>query len=633
MRKCGLLFALLLLCSCANNHRLNEALKMAGNNRGELEKVLAHYKDSGEKYKAACFLIENMPKCYSHKGWLLDTLRYWKSTVDSFGEIDSIQVEKWEKYSAAMMDKEYDIHVMTADYLIRNIDQAFEVWKKRPWNKGLSFDEFCELILPYRVGDETLEDWRGIYSKRYSFLLDSVYTGTDVMEALKVVIGHLREEGFLLNLDFDSPHMGAFFLLENRVGKCVDLCDLTLYVLRSLGIPATTDLYLYESESRKGHTWNVVRDTAGNYININFFNITRSQPEVDGRKIGKVYRYCFGLQEDKLKFLKSKDNIPPLFRHCFIKDVSKNYFKDDLVLNLNDVKANYVYLGVFRSKSAGEGLDIAELKGGKATFKNIEPGIIYMPLIYENSIYKSIDYPFFFDGKKMQPYIPDLSVRDTVTLWRKAAFPYWIRDSFSNMVGSKFEVSDKKNFSEAKPFYCICDTPHTNHMLVRLPEPVKGRYIRYSAAKDKRIALAELYFSHNGVEIKPQKIEGDASEHKYVKIGNVHDGDVLTYYRPAKAGASIVVDFGKKVCFNELVYIPQNDDNFVRIGDVYELFYHAGKEGWVSLGKKKATETFLIYDNMPKGALFYLHDITRGEEEQAFRIKDGKQTFISNFGE
>lgn len=632
MGKCGLLFILLLLSSCANNHRLNGALELAGGNRGELEKVLEHYKDSGEKYNAACFLIENMPKCYSYKGWLLDTLRYWKATTDSFGVIDQKQVEKWGKYSASMMDKEYDIHVITADYLIRNIDQAFEAWKKRPWNKNLSFDDFCELILPYRIGDETLEDWRSAYSKEYSFLLDSVYTGTDVVKAVDVILASLRERGFPFNLDFDTPHMGALFLLENRAGRCVDMCDLVLYTLRSLGIPVTMDMYLYESESRMGHTWNVVRDTVGNYFNINFFGITPSKRDVDGRRIGKVYRYTYGLQKDNLKFLKLKGEIPPLFRHCFIKDVSEDYFKDNLELNLPDVKAGHVYLGLFRSLSAGEGVAMAELKRGKATFKNIESEMIYLPLGYENSTYKPIGYPFFFDGEKAQPYIPDLSVRETVALKRKAAFFYWINDCFRSVVGAKFEISDRNDFSGSKSFYCIADTPRTNRTFVHLPEPVKGRYVRCTTVKDKRVELAELSFSYNGVDVNPLKIEGDAPENKHLTVDNVIDGDVLSYYRPKKEGASFIIDFGKEVCFNELMYMPRNDDNFIRIGDVYELFYHGGKEGWISLGKKKATDTFLIYDNMPRGALFYLHDITRGKEEQVFRIENGKQVFISNFG-
>lgn len=48
--------------------------------------------------------------------------------------------------------------------------------------------------------------------------------------------------------------------------------------------------------------------------------------------------------------------------------------------------------------------------------------------------------------------------------------------------------------------------------------------------------------------------------------------------------------------------------------------------------RKRLPILFLVYDNMPRGALFYLHDITRGKEEQVFRIENGKQVFISNFG-
>ena len=52
MSKSVLFFTVFLLCSCVNNHLLSKALELAGSNRGELEKVLIHYKDSGEKYKA-----------------------------------------------------------------------------------------------------------------------------------------------------------------------------------------------------------------------------------------------------------------------------------------------------------------------------------------------------------------------------------------------------------------------------------------------------------------------------------------------------------------------------------------------------------------------------------------------------
>mgnify|MGYP000311450589 CR=1 FL=1 len=60
-------------------------------------------------------------------------------------------------------------------------------------------------------------------------------------------------------------------------------------------------------------------------------------------------------KKEKLKFLSVKDEIPPLFRHCFVKDVSEDYFKDDLVLDLSDVEDDYVYLGVFRPQTARRG--------------------------------------------------------------------------------------------------------------------------------------------------------------------------------------------------------------------------------------------------------------------------------------
>ena len=58
----SLLFASTLLVSCINHAGVDKTLSLAGENRAELEKVLTHYKNSGErkKYRAACYLIDNM---------------------------------------------------------------------------------------------------------------------------------------------------------------------------------------------------------------------------------------------------------------------------------------------------------------------------------------------------------------------------------------------------------------------------------------------------------------------------------------------------------------------------------------------------------------------------------------------
>ena len=67
-----------------------------------------------------------------------------------------------------------DLHAIRADFLIENIDLAFEVWKKYHWCSRLTEQEFCRLILPYRIKNEPLEDWRNFYYHKYKDVADSL---------------------------------------------------------------------------------------------------------------------------------------------------------------------------------------------------------------------------------------------------------------------------------------------------------------------------------------------------------------------------------------------------------------------------------------------------------------------------
>ena len=57
-----------LFSSC--HSRLHDALEAAGENREEMEQVLAYFKNDSDtlKYSAAKFLIENMPYHYTYVG-------------------------------------------------------------------------------------------------------------------------------------------------------------------------------------------------------------------------------------------------------------------------------------------------------------------------------------------------------------------------------------------------------------------------------------------------------------------------------------------------------------------------------------------------------------------------------------
>ena len=106
------------------------------------------------------------------------------------------------------------------------------------------------------------------------------------------------------------------------------------------------------------------------------------------------------------------------------------------------------------------------------------------------------------------------------------------------------------------------------------------------------------------------------------------DGDRLTYYLTKEKEAWCILDLGRRERIGGMVVVPRNDDNFVHRGECYELFYQAGAEGWKSLGMKIAASGRIRFDRVPAGALLWLHDHTKGVEEQVFWMEDGRQKFL-----
>ncbi len=162
----------LFCCSCtqSDNASIEKTLSIAGNNSKELIKVIKHYRNSGdeEKLAAAEFLIANMPGHYSYAD--NEVLPYYYSTVDSILETmaglpprtvcDSINAFA-SRLDFSKLKIVEDATVVTAGFLIDNIDTAFRQWRQGQWVRHLTFDEFCEYLLPYKAYEfQPLQEWR-----------------------------------------------------------------------------------------------------------------------------------------------------------------------------------------------------------------------------------------------------------------------------------------------------------------------------------------------------------------------------------------------------------------------------------------------------------------------------------------
>ena len=625
-----LLAVFLIACSSPEEKRLEQALAFAGDNRGELETVLNHYKDNTEKLEAARFLIRNMPRWYGYEGWQLDSIKPVLIQKEKGETVPKEVIAKWQRVSFYSLPKVYDAKVITADYLIENIDLAFNVWKRYPWNRDLGFDDFCELILPYRIGDEPLSSWRKLYHDYYTAILDSSYQGDDVIEACKAVDKDLKRVYYRWNTDFSIPHQSADFLFYHRVGFCREACDVTLYAMRACGIPVASEYFVYSPEYQHPHFWTTLRDTTGKFIQFGFneFEASRTNPGTDGRKKGKVYRYCFGMQEEPFTGITRDEKVPALFRNRYIKDVTANYFGENEV-NLS-VQAGYdefIYLGVF-SPGGWIPVDMALNHKGSVTFRNLEPDVIYQPLISDGQNHRAAGYPFIYKNETAYLLKPDTISMKKVILKRKMSLMPTIAEFlYRAIIGSKIEVSTDLSFTQPDLVYQFNDTLDYNYYKLTPPDiNKKYRYIKYIAPSGKRMELSELSVFKDSLCKEQIRLKRMNDIEPVQALDHITDGDILSYFQARDTSCFITYDLGKTTTIGKVVFSPRNDDNYVWPGDEYELFYQDGVNGWKSLGIQTATGWELEY-RVPDNALLWLRDRTKGREEQVFIYKEGKLYF------
>jgi hypothetical protein len=171
-----LFFIFIFACNRQNSYR-EQALALAGKNRAELEKILAYYSAKPEdslKYKAAVFLIENMPGHFSYQNQAI--MEKYYDEMDSVNLYSDCNVMEISSRYKAVSDKYAgeqpvvsDLRVISANYLINNIERAFDLWQNENWATHLNFEEFCEYLLPYKAAElQSIDNWR-------EYLSDTVY--------------------------------------------------------------------------------------------------------------------------------------------------------------------------------------------------------------------------------------------------------------------------------------------------------------------------------------------------------------------------------------------------------------------------------------------------------------------------
>ena len=635
----GILALLVILFACNNQpSSVDEALDKAGNNREELTKVIEHYKSIGdkEKLKAAYFLIENMPDYFQYQGTILDNYNNFLNEIDSINlpRLDTI-FESYQKKFGVLdkgnLDKIYDIQSIKSDYLISNIDAAFKVWKEQPWGKDISFDTFCEYILPYRIEDEKIECWRDSLYTLYNGILDSVRSvkGNSVMACTKINRTLKKQIKGIEMYTGNFPGLTAKEISKVGYVTCREQSHLAIFVMRSLGIPVSIDYTPQWPFRNLGHTWNSVYEDDNHTIHFMGTESAPGEPHKEDHKKAKVYRKTFSKNINSLAILKKKyEKIPSQFEDSHYIDVTEKYVSAkniivDILPEYYKASENYIYICVFDNQNWVP-IHWAINTKDRVVFEKMGIDIAYIAMYYTSDGLVPASSPFIVAKDGKVNYL--LPKKDLTNLILKRKYAFINKWFYERCVNARFQGANKPDFTDAIDLYKIKDTIYTNKTIeVKCVE--KFRYVRYITAKGGQGNIAELeFFGSNGVELKGKIIgtEGSWRDMKDRTKEKAFDKNTMTFFdAPTPDIGWVGLDLGKKTEISKINFWPRNDGNSVETGDFYELVYWDKK--WISLGKKVALADSVIFNNVPENSLFLLHDLTKGQEERIFTYKKNKQ--------
>lgn len=632
---------------------LEAALRVAESNRSELEKVLRHYQQTPAdslKYKAACFLIENMPFYSYSVGKQLDNYKdyyiWLKSDPKKSPEEISDSVKK--VYGPiGQLDRKRDIRMVDSAYLCNNIEWAFKVWQEQPWGKNISFDTFCEYILPYRIDDEPLEYWREMYYDKFNSLLDSLRMSDtldkeDPLIAANYLINRLPDKNYRYTGTTPTTfeHLGPQYV-QYLTGTCREVTDFSMYLLRALGIPCAIDFVPARSYVNAKHFWLVSWNKNGEDYSTDFpwaLGLVRKNWWYRWDDSAKIYRYTFSVNRELYEAMAAyEEEVYPFWQLPKFIDVTQDYayyYKKELKIPTSrlyqkkqDGKITYL---CFSSRGSWIPIDWTVYDPDHLVFRNLKKGAVMRVATYQKGVLGFVTDPFYVDKWTDEiGYYSANEEKQDVVLYAKTNINS--ENGFRNrMVGGVFEASNRSDFVERDTLFIIQRKPYRLNTTAKSRTNEKYRYFRYVGPEYASCNVAEIAFygcadttALKGKVIGTPGCYQQDGSHEYT---NAFDGKTWTSFDYCKSvGGWTGIDAGEKVKVDRIIYTPRNRDNYIRPGDVFELFYCDGD--WKSAGKIKASADSLVYRDIPKNVLLLLRNHTRGIDERIFVYENNTQSW------
>ncbi|HRO79768.1 MAG TPA: hypothetical protein PLA93_13850, partial [Acinetobacter towneri] len=244
---------------------------------------------------------------------------------------------------------------------------------------------------------------------------------------------------------------------------------------------------------------------------------------------------------------------------------------------------------------------------GDIKFKDINGGgnILRIASIDKNGI-KFLSPPFLIERQNRSiTFLPDAKQADMEDATFFSKFTINREKSFRNrMINGVFECANNKDFKNSDTLFIIQNAPSRLFTEINLTNQKKYRFFRYKGADSSYCNVAEIEV-YSGNEKLTGNVIGKAgaqkNDHKH-EYTAAFDGLTETSFDHSTPSEGWVgLSFEQARDITRIRYTPRNYDNYVKPGDIYELFV-SQKDRWVSFGRKVAMSDSLSYDKIPKGA-------------------------------
>lgn len=537
--KCLIVFAVLAVCSCSYD-QVDVALRLAGDNRSELERVLRYFEKTGDKEKIAAsrFLIGNMPWHKSMRGAYEE---YWdeadrtlSASDGSLSILDSLEALK-EKYDGRIY-YDFDLNYISADYLIHDIETAFDQWRNGEWARHLTFDEFCEWLLPYTCSDnQPLINWRESLSGSARSYIDHLnecdeYIGNPhaaIMRVNNKLIPMIKKQKWI-HSGHGYPIYDPSVFVKLPGASCNEYMTNGMLVMRSKGIPVGMDYTPQFADRLYGHYWNVYPNLRGRKTMFTSFGVNPGYPHFCNVVFAKVIRQIYSANEGYLKLLRRHNgDIPKMYDSPFFKDVTDEYQETSEVcvelMKSAKLSSRDVFICVFGNDD-WKPISWGRAKFGKAKFLNMGRRAMYLVKGYVGGSLEPVSYPFFLDDFGHVEYVGlgKDPMRTSFRLNRKYPMFQRVISAQKSLHGGIVLGSDDISFRKADTV-CVFPEWSLTSGMVSTDQESPHRYWRFISNMRSVSDMAELYFYDDNSLRVDMTADSDS-------LSYIIDGDPLTYY-------------------------------------------------------------------------------------------------------